>query len=202
MNAWHGVTVDRDVIEAPDRMTVGMIDKESNAERRRVMVERFGADRMVREGGAELIDADATGKLWLRKMPWGDYWQREPVVVVEVENSTPRGRWLAQDLLPSGAADYEDGTRRRRLDLRDARGAIPPPMSRARSASIAGRALIRYVSLGVPVDVDGGAGIAGAGRCNRMTSGSAGSYATKKRSPSDNRAVSTMRSGSVTWLLA
>ena len=86
--AWHGVTVDRDVIEAPDRITVAMIDKESNAERRRVMVERFGADRMVREGGAELIDADATGKLWLRKMPF-DYWQREPVVVVEVENSTP-----------------------------------------------------------------------------------------------------------------
>ncbi len=86
--AWHGVSVDRAVIEAPDRMTVEMIDKESNAERRRVMVERFGADRMVREGGAELIHADATGKLWLRKMPF-DHWQREPVVVVEVENSTP-----------------------------------------------------------------------------------------------------------------
>ena len=48
------------------------------------MVERFGADRLVREGGATLVSEDATGRLW-RRIRQGD----EPLAMVEVRNATP-----------------------------------------------------------------------------------------------------------------
>ena len=51
------------------------------------MIERFGAERLVREGGATLLHEDAAGRLWRREFGpgrWG-----EPVVMVEVVNSTP-----------------------------------------------------------------------------------------------------------------
>ncbi len=51
------------------------------------MVERFGAERLVREGGATLLHEDAAGRLWRREFErerWID-----PVVMVEVINSTP-----------------------------------------------------------------------------------------------------------------
>lgn len=88
--AWalHGVVVPRHVVSQPDRITVDEIDAQDNVEVRRVMVERFGADRLVREGGAELVHEDAAGRLWRRPMP-GNRWGEEPVVMVEVVNSTP-----------------------------------------------------------------------------------------------------------------
>ena len=90
VHAWHGVTVDREVIEAPETITIEAIDGEDNAERRRVLVERFGFDRLVREGHAKLRHEDETGRLWERPMGRID-WRRqdEPLVVVEVQNSTP-----------------------------------------------------------------------------------------------------------------
>jgi hypothetical protein len=90
IHAWHGVTVDREVIETPETISVEAIDAESNAERRRVLVERIGFDRLVREGQAQIRHEDETGRLWERPMgPIG--WQRndESVVVVEVQNTTP-----------------------------------------------------------------------------------------------------------------
>lgn len=88
VHAVHGVVVDRDVVEDPASITVARIDGEANAEVRRVLVERFGLDRLVREGGATLVAEDDTGRLWRREL--GDAWRRdEPVVVVEVRNSTP-----------------------------------------------------------------------------------------------------------------
>jgi hypothetical protein len=90
IHAWHGVTVGREVIETPEAITVEAIDTESNAERRRILVERIGFDRLVREGHARIRHEDETGRLWERPMgPVG--WQRndESVVVVEVQNTTP-----------------------------------------------------------------------------------------------------------------
>ena len=78
------------MIEAPETITIEAIDNESNAERRRVLVERFGLDRLVREGKGTLRHEDETGRLWERPMGRVDWWRRdEPVVMVEVLNSTP-----------------------------------------------------------------------------------------------------------------
>ncbi len=86
--AWHGVRVDRRSCSTPDSITVASIDAERNIELRRVLIERFGEERLLREGGAKLVDEDATGRLWRREMPMS--WPRdEAVVMVEVLNSTP-----------------------------------------------------------------------------------------------------------------
>jgi hypothetical protein len=87
---WHGVSVDREIIERPEHITIEAIDEEANAERRRVMVERFGPERLVREGGAELVPEDETGRLWRRQIGPNVRWGREePITMVEVINSTP-----------------------------------------------------------------------------------------------------------------
>ncbi len=84
----HGVVVPERVIREPELLTVADIDGESNAEIRRVMIERFGAERLIREGGAELVGEDETGRLWRRARSYR-HWEPEPLVVVEVVNSTP-----------------------------------------------------------------------------------------------------------------
>jgi len=91
--AWHGVRVPSWMVTDPDQITVERIDEEANAEVKRVLVERFGSDRLIRLGGAELVAEDETGRLWRRRLGpeprWG--WDRvdEPIVMVEVLNSTP-----------------------------------------------------------------------------------------------------------------
>jgi hypothetical protein len=114
MWAVHGVRVEPSIVTNPERITIAMIDAEQNAEVRRVLVEQFGAERLVREGKARLIHEDETGKLWRREMAADPYrWPREePVVFVEVLNSTPE----------------PDGNRKTYF-LR-----VPPNMSTAREA--------------------------------------------------------------------
>ena len=90
--AVHGVILDPGVIRDPSKITVTNINSESNVERRRVLVDLFGPERLVREGGATLVHEDETGRLWRRDLDRGRApWQRrdEPVVLVEVVNSTP-----------------------------------------------------------------------------------------------------------------
>ena len=86
--AWHGVHVDPGVVLDPESITIKAIDDEDNIERRRVMIERVGEERLMRDGGGKVVDVDETGRLWRREMPWS--WPRdEDVVTVEVRNSTP-----------------------------------------------------------------------------------------------------------------
>ncbi|HEX5826201.1 MAG TPA: hypothetical protein VFY23_01660 [Candidatus Limnocylindrales bacterium] len=89
--AWHGVRVERDVVVAPETITPDAIDRQQNAEVRRVMVERFGPERLLREGGAILVAEDETGRLWRRDLGRGTWMTQrdEPLVMVEVRNSTP-----------------------------------------------------------------------------------------------------------------
>ncbi|MDP2710817.1 MAG: hypothetical protein Q8O56_06325 [Solirubrobacteraceae bacterium] len=83
--AIHGVRVDRQIVEAPETLTVEQIRGEANAEVRRIMIDRFGADRYLRESDAQLLDDDAEwGKLW--KVELDD---DEDIVMVECVNSTP-----------------------------------------------------------------------------------------------------------------
>jgi hypothetical protein len=61
---WKGINVPRRVIERPETLTADEIREEQNAEIRRVMIERFGPGRYVREMGGQKISRDATGTLW------------------------------------------------------------------------------------------------------------------------------------------
>lgn len=61
LHAWHGLVVDRRLIEAPETITLDEIRTERNAEVRRVMRTRYGEGRYLRETGARLVDADYEG---------------------------------------------------------------------------------------------------------------------------------------------
>ena len=90
--AVHGVRVPRYVIEEPAQIDVVRIGAETNAEVRRVMIERYrygedvsGSAAYVRDSGAKCLDHDERfGTLWRRDLP-----NDEPIVMIEVINSTP-----------------------------------------------------------------------------------------------------------------
>ncbi len=93
---WHGVRIPyerRHIIEAPSTITVAEIEAETNAEVRRVMIERYGADRYVRDSGAMIMhsvpdDHPLIGlrgaKLYRKNVP-----DDESIYCVDVANSTP-----------------------------------------------------------------------------------------------------------------
>ena len=81
----HGTRVPAWIIEQTDRLTVAAIDAEQNAEVRRVMMERYGLPRYLRDAGAARIDHDER---------WGTLYRREiaddePLVMIEVINRSP-----------------------------------------------------------------------------------------------------------------
>jgi hypothetical protein len=82
--AWHGLRVPADVILHPENITVARIEAEHNSEQRRVLVERYGMGRYLKDAGAVEIHRDETGILWRKDEP-GD----EPILMVQVANSTP-----------------------------------------------------------------------------------------------------------------
>ena len=88
----HGVRVTEQIVMRPETLTVEQIDAETNAEVRRIMVERFGMERYVRESGSIPIhelpkDYPIIGlrgaKLW-RKDSEND----EPIVCIDMDNSS------------------------------------------------------------------------------------------------------------------
>jgi hypothetical protein len=81
---WHGVRVESYVVDNPERITVLDIEAESNAEVRRVKIERFGQERYLTESGAREIHRDDYGTLFRKEMR-GD----EALVMVKVVNATP-----------------------------------------------------------------------------------------------------------------
>jgi hypothetical protein len=81
----HGVRVPGWIVEYPERIDVASIDKEANAEVRRVMCEKYGWERFLADAKCEKIDHDdARGTLYRRKMKQGD-----PVLLLQVVNSSP-----------------------------------------------------------------------------------------------------------------
>jgi hypothetical protein len=86
----HGVRVSPRVTRR--QYVAADIDRESNAEVRRVMVDLYGAPRYLQESGAKLLHEDTFGgqprRLW-RKDVDGD----EPIVMAEVVNGTHDGLW-------------------------------------------------------------------------------------------------------------
>ncbi|MET8149190.1 DUF6745 domain-containing protein [Actinoplanes sp. NPDC049668] len=82
--AWRGMPIPADLAAELPTLDVDRIRREENAEIRRVMLEHFGYERYLRESGARRSGSDETGTLWYLDLP-GD----EPLVMVEVVNSTP-----------------------------------------------------------------------------------------------------------------
>jgi hypothetical protein len=81
---WHGVRLKPWIIERPQEISTQKIESEQNAEVRRILIERFGFDRYLREGGLKLVQQDDFGRLFRR-----EYSDGEPAIaMVEVVNST------------------------------------------------------------------------------------------------------------------
>ena len=81
--AWHGIRVDSRIIEKPESITVKEIDRQPNAEIRRIMIERYGMSRYLIDGNAKKIHSDDFGTLYRR-----EFSDDEPLVMVHVVNST------------------------------------------------------------------------------------------------------------------
>jgi len=81
---WRGVQVPKRVIEHSESLRAREIQVEPDVEVRRVMLERYGLERFIRDVGARRIHADEFGTLWSAYLP-----DDEPLVMVEVINSTP-----------------------------------------------------------------------------------------------------------------
>jgi hypothetical protein len=81
--AWHGVRVPAAVIEAPHLLTPEQIQGETNAEVRRVMIERFGWERWLAATGARPVHTDRYGDLYRTDLDGAR------VGIVVVNNSTP-----------------------------------------------------------------------------------------------------------------
>jgi hypothetical protein len=77
---WHGVRVPSEVVLSPEKLQPKRILSEANAEIRRVMLERYGMDRLVREVG-EVIHMSREGVLYELRVPE----EREARVMVEVQ---------------------------------------------------------------------------------------------------------------------
>jgi hypothetical protein len=82
--AWKGIQVPAWVIERPDKITIRAIDRESDRQVRRCMIELMTPERFVLEGGAVRVVEDKTGVLWRREWGLFDAW-----AAVEVVNGTP-----------------------------------------------------------------------------------------------------------------
>jgi hypothetical protein len=80
---WRGVQIDEKIAFEPERITIGEILGETNAELRRVLLERFGLERFIAEANAEVLDVDhdAGGERKLLRVPMPE---DEPLVCVLV----------------------------------------------------------------------------------------------------------------------
>jgi hypothetical protein len=58
--SWHGVRVPEKVITDPDSLTIDEIKNTENIEVRRVMIERFGVGKYLKEIDASIVDMDAS----------------------------------------------------------------------------------------------------------------------------------------------
>jgi hypothetical protein len=91
--AVHGIPVPAYLFERPETLTVQVIERQWNAEVRRVMVERYGTGRFLRDSGARIVDDDPRFGTLYRKDLSGD----EPMAMVKVINATPEPDGLRKE---------------------------------------------------------------------------------------------------------
>lgn len=110
---WHGVRIDGQIIEAPETLTVRQIESESNAEIRRVMIERYGPKRYLTDSGATIVQelpADhyivglRTARLLRKEVP-----EDEPIIMIDLLNSTPEPDGTVKRYLLRVQPDAYDG---------------------------------------------------------------------------------------------
>ena len=112
----HGIRTTQQVVEAPETLTREQVLAERNAEVRRVIYERLGAERFVGLLDLKPVQSDEFGTLY-RAEQAGD----EDLVVVKVANSTPepdgsiKEYWLRCE--PRLRPMKSDGTYRSPQDL-------------------------------------------------------------------------------------
>ena len=84
---WHGIEVPGWVIESPEKINPELIQSEKNAEVRRIMISRYGWDKMLSVMNAKLIDRHynpTIGELWRWTEPDGIQ-----VQIIRAQNGTP-----------------------------------------------------------------------------------------------------------------
>jgi hypothetical protein len=77
--AINRIIVTKQIVEAPETLTIKQIVDESNAEIKRLMLERYGMENFIRNSGAQKLDQSDYGILWKT-----DVGEDEPLVMVEV----------------------------------------------------------------------------------------------------------------------
>jgi hypothetical protein len=92
--SWHGVNVPQSIIEHPETITVKHIQSETNAEVRRVMMERYGFARYIIDSGSKKIAEDEVGELYQEQYNAtvadpAAVGIDDPLMMVKVTNSTP-----------------------------------------------------------------------------------------------------------------
>jgi hypothetical protein len=100
--AVHGVRVPSHVILAPEAITAAEIQAETNAEVRRVMIDRYGAARYLAAIEATVRHEDVDQFGFPRRLLEADIGDVEPLVMVEVVNSTPEPIGYAPDANAAG----------------------------------------------------------------------------------------------------
>jgi len=85
----NGVRVPRDIIETPASITVKRIDDETNAEVRRIMIERYGMQKYLVDSNAQILSEDKDQYGFSRRLVRKERVNDEPIVAVLVTNSTP-----------------------------------------------------------------------------------------------------------------
>lgn len=82
--AIHGVRIKEHIVINPEKITVEEIESENNTEVRRVMREKYGNDRYIKDSGAVLFHKDRYGELYRKEIKNDN----EPFCMVKVINST------------------------------------------------------------------------------------------------------------------
>jgi hypothetical protein len=82
--SWHGVLVSRQLVDNPNLLTVQCIQTTTNAELRRVLIDRYGPAKYLVAAEATVVDHSERGILYRVQMP-----SDEALVMVQVTNSTP-----------------------------------------------------------------------------------------------------------------
>lgn len=78
-----GVVVEGYVVDSPESITITDIEKEPNAEVRRVKINQYGQSRYIQDSGAEVVNEDDFGVLYRKELG-----EDEPLMMVKVVNST------------------------------------------------------------------------------------------------------------------
>jgi hypothetical protein len=87
--SYKGIRVTEEIILCPETLTVEQFLGEKNILVRHIMIERFGADRLIRDQKAETLDESSWGTLYRL-----DFHDDQPLVMIEVTCPSTGRRYL------------------------------------------------------------------------------------------------------------